>query len=700
MSSRAARFAMPLAGLMIAHQVAARAVRDATFLSVLPASRLPAAVAAAALLVVASVPVYSRLLERFGPRRVVASGFLISAVLHLIEWRVVADGAWAAVMVYLHIAGFSGLLLSGFWSLISERFDPRTARERYGRIAAMGTAGGLLGGLAAARIGDVFAPADTLLLLAALHVLCGAGVLAFDPGSDTGSVPTSAPPEERRSRPQPVYAAPHIRTLAYIVVLGSAGATIFDYLLKREAVAINGTGPALLQFFAQFYVVVQVATFLAQFGVNAFVQRFGLGRAVSSLPAGVAGLGLINLMYPAFSPLVVARGTEYVVRGSLFRSAYELVFVPMAPAEKRRAKTFLDVTCDRAGDVFGAGLVQMAILAGAMYVRSELLTAVLAMSVASLWLGRRLDALYLQIVERRLASHGDDAPVAVQSETGWTVLDLPAAERAATPVATPDARPSVIERDPVVARAADLRSGDRERVAKALGAIATPEPIEVAAVVQLLAWNDFVPAVRNVLARAVEAHAGQLGDALLDPDTDFAIRRRLPRVLSTVDSRRVLDALVAGLDDARFEVRYQCSAGIRRILARHAGLSVDRDRILAVVERELATPLSVWQGHRLIDGGDDDEDAPEGSTSADEQHNVQHVFSLLTAVLPAEPLRVAFQGIQTDDPALRGVAVEYLEGALPRSIWRELTRLLGERATPSSSDVRERSGPPPPATPR
>jgi hypothetical protein len=342
----------------------------------------------------------------------------------------------------------------------------------------------------------------------------------------------------------------------------------------------------------------------------------------------------------------------------------------------------------------------MAILAGAVYVRSELLTAVLAMSLTSLWLGRRLDALYLQIVERRLASHGDDTPVAVQSETGWTVLDLPAAEHAAASTPMAEVRPPVLERDPVVGRAADLRSGDRERVAKALAAIAAPDPIEVAAVVQLLAWNDFVPEVRRVLARAVEAHAGQLSDALLDPDTDFAIRRRLPRVLSTVASRRVLEALVAGLDDARFEVRYQCSAGIRRILARDAALSVDRERVLAVVERELATPLSIWQGHRLIDAGDEDEDAPTGSTSANEQHNVQHVFSLLTAVLPAEPLRVAFQGIQTDDPALRGVAVEYLESALPRSIWRELTRLLGERATPSFSDARERSGPPPPATPR
>ena len=41
---------------------------------------------------------------------------------------------------------------------------------------------------------------------------------------------------------------------------------------------------------------------------------------------------------------------------------------------------------------------------------------------------------------------------------------------------------------------------------------------------------------------------------MLDPDTDFAIRRRIPRILGAVASERALSGLVRGLDDARFEV--------------------------------------------------------------------------------------------------------------------------------------------------
>src|SRR3954468_23759239 len=69
-SDRAVRVAMAVAGVMVAHLIAGKAVRDAAFLSAWPVAQLPAMVTATALVVVAAVPIYSRLIERFGPRAV------------------------------------------------------------------------------------------------------------------------------------------------------------------------------------------------------------------------------------------------------------------------------------------------------------------------------------------------------------------------------------------------------------------------------------------------------------------------------------------------------------------------------------------------------------------------------------------------------------------------------------------------------
>ena len=48
--------------------------------------------------------------------------------------------------------------------------------------------------------------------------------------------------------------------------------------------------------------------------------------------------------------------------------------------------------------------------------------------------------------------------------------------------------------------------------------------------------------------------------------------------------------------------------------------------------------------------------------------SIDHLVTILSLVLPAEPLRIAFQGLRSGDPGLRGTAQEYLEGVLPSAI--------------------------------
>src|ERR1043166_8148243 len=156
---------MGTAGIMLAHQVASKAFRDATFLSAWPATALPGMTLGTAALVLALVPLFSRLLSRFSPLTIVTLGFAASAAGHVLEWTAYGESRTIAVLIYLHLAGVSALLLSGFWSLIAERFDPASARAAYGRIAASGTLGGVAGSFAADRVAAT--GLDSVLLLLA-----------------------------------------------------------------------------------------------------------------------------------------------------------------------------------------------------------------------------------------------------------------------------------------------------------------------------------------------------------------------------------------------------------------------------------------------------------------------------------------------------------------------------------------------------
>jgi len=694
--------AMGTAGIMLAHQVASKAFRDAAFLSAWPATALPGMTLGTAALVLALVPLFSRLLARFSPLAIVTLGFGLSAAGHVLEWVAFGSGRWMAVVIYLHLAGVSALLLSGFWSLIAERFDPAAARAGYGRIAAAGTFGGVVGSIAADRVATMASLDSVLLMLAGLHVMCAFGLVAMRQAPVL--LPRQAENGGHPSTTRELLHTPYVRTMASLVILTTTGSAMLDYLLKSHATASLGTGPGLLRFFAAYYGTVQVLSFFAQAGSGDALKRLGIGGSIRTLPAGVGAAGMLALVFQNWPFIAMLRATEAVLRGSLFRSAYELLFVPMDPTERRRVKTILDVTCDRAGEAAGAGVVQLLLFTGLTSLTASLLALVLVVELTAFWLGRRLDPLYLGVVEAQLLRHRDPPPVNMVSEAGWSILRFPTPAAGRQPAAPASPPPAPAAGSGPAARAdgklellADLRSGDAIRVSATLARMQTFDRIHVAQIIDLLAWDEVLAAARTALERSAAAHSGMLIDALLEPSTDFAIRRRLPRILATCPAPRTLDGVVRGLDDTRFEVRYHCSRAIDRMLTRAPALRVDHARIIAVIERELSVPPQVWHGYRLldrpdIDGGGDEQEAA-GATS----RSLEHIFALLSTIVAREALDAAVHGIRSENPGVRGLAIEYLDQVLPAAVLERLRDLMA--ATPSASGAPSRSGSPPTTTP-
>jgi ATP:ADP antiporter, AAA family len=200
-------------------------------------------------------------------------------------------------------------------------------------------------------------------------------------------------------------------------------------------------------------------------------------------------------------------------------------------------------------------------------------------------------------------------------------------------------------------------------------------------VIPLLAWDPVAEDAVRALRKVAEERVGELVDALLDPNQPFAVRRRLARAFAVCVSQRAVDGLMLGLEDLRFEVRFQCGRSLASIFEKNSRVRVDRERIFDVVRREVAVSRPVWQSHRLLDSVD-----AEGRTFVDEflkdraGQSLAHVFTLLTLVLPTAPLQIAYRGLHTDDPKLRGTALEYLEGVLPQDISQRLGPFIGNAA--------------------
>jgi hypothetical protein len=246
--------------------------------------------------------------------------------------------------------------------------------------------------------------------------------------------------------------------------------------------------------------------------------------------------------------------------------------------------------------------------------------------------------------------------------------------------------------DPDVQRLLALRSRNRDRVLDALGGDAPLSPSLIPDAVQLLAWEAVCGPAMKALGGIAEENVGALGDALLDPRKDFAIRRRLARVFQVCSSQRAVDALLLALDDLRFEVRYHAGGSLSAIHRKEPSLVISAERVQQVVLREAAVSKALWTSDRLLRRPDESEPPMTIDALLKDRasRSLAHVFTLLSLVLPAEPLQVAFYGLHVRDQALRGTALEYLEGVLPTAVRDALWPYLDDQRPPRRAVTRDR----------
>jgi AAA family ATP:ADP antiporter len=697
------------AAAVMAQFVSGKAVRDALFLTSLDLSALPAMLVATSVVSMALVVANARAARRMRPATMVPVTFAASGVLFLLEWFLRSRSPLGtAVAVYLHISAAGPVLASGFWLIASERFDPHTAKKRFGHIAAAGTLGGLVSALVTERVAAMFGVPAMLPLLALLQ-FCSAWFVwqtavsapanpAVRTDDESGATPV-------RSPLRVLTEAPYLRNLAALVLLGTTGAALVDYLFKAEAIETFGRGDNLLRFFALYYAGTSLLAFVLQTSASRMVlERFGLAVSAGTPSGALLAGSLAGLVVPGFGSLLVARAGESVLRSSFFRAGYELFYTPIPAAEKRAAKTLIDVGFDRLGDGIGGALVRAAVLLAPASQSSAILGLAIGCSAAALIVTSRLNRGYLGTLENSLADLSRRAGSSTVDEAKTTISIRPShllrgegaarhaqaapvlSEHAIRPVRQAQGRPADGERveglEPELRDILSLRSRNRARIVDVLGREDGLTPGLVPHAITLLAWDQVADHALFALRKVAEEHVGQLVDALLDPNQDFAIRRRLARVFSVCVSQRAASGLMFGLEDPRFDVRFQSARSLASIVEKNAWVHVDSPQIFAIVLKELAVGRGVWESRRLLDGVD----AGDSQSPIDQfvrnraGESLAHVFTLLSLVLPREPLLMAFRSLHTDDEQLQGTALEYLESVLPSGIRQRLWPFIERRA--------------------
>jgi len=689
---RSLRACMPAAAALAAQVVMGKSLRDALFLNYWPATSLPIALGAAAVAAALVALALGWVLARHEPRRVAPYAWGGSAALLVLEAIWSAGGSRLAVLVtYVHLSAVSAGLASLFWIQMSEAFDPRSARSAFAWTAGIGTVGALAASVATHWLssGSNFTPLFTgVVLLQTATALASPAILPLR--QHGGSVHEGAATGFAGGLAVLARHA-YLRQIAWLVVALSIAATLLDYAFKARIAADVEPGRRV-EVFANFYAITSALAFAGQIWfTRMLLGEVGLARTVATLPAAMAGAAAVAVALPGLVMTTIARGIEAVLRGSVYRAGYELLFTPLAAGERRSSKTVLDVGADRAGDGLGAAVLAIVLaVAGASAERPIFLIAALVSAAAAV-LAVRLHRGYVTSLEHGLARgtvHLDEEEAADRT-TRETLLTTLGGTRGLDAAAI---RAELARRGaPTDARDADLQSDDPARIHAALAA-GPITPALAPRVIALLARDDVAADALHALRGSAGGLLPALDAALRDPGSPLAVRRRLPRAIASCDDPRAWDTLMAGLLDPRFDVRLQCALALDRWHTLHPGHRVEADQLFDAVVRELARDREVWAARRRIATGH-----PTLFDQAVRQRSDRSfalVFTLLALALPPEPMRLAHRGLLSSDPGLRGTALEYLESVLPPrvrdSLWPYLEEKPGTRRPVSQEQALER----------
>ena len=720
--TRAAAFT---SAALIAHQVAGKAARDALFLSSFSVRALPPVMATGAVLSLVAALWLSRLLARHSPAVVLPILFASSMCGLVIEWAIgQVSPAATAVAVFLHTAVFGPLLISAFWSLINERFDPHSARRAVSRIALGGTIGGVLGALIAWRVATLVALPTLILVLAGMQGACLVGTFLLRARTPPRAVDTAAAAKSQQLTSESAFAIlrrePYLRDIALLVAFAAAISGVLDFLFSRQAAASYAKGPELLMFFSMFWLAVAVLSLVIQVVVGQrALGKLGIAANIAILPAVVITGGIVGLAAPGFMTTSALRGAEAVQRNTLYRSAYELLYTPLSEAHKRSVKAQIDIGCDRLGTIAAAVLVMVVLAISPSAAATFLMAIAVALGLLTLPVARDLHAGYVIALEHglrdgatklslpSLAGKGPSREQSAEDREREALIQRVELLRPRHDPSAPDdtfgARPAgagpawnaLRDPDTFLFDGRPFLTGEVSAVARDLRAL----PVEAitpatAFLILLLAHKQLHVEALAALCRAAPTATGQLTDALLDPEMDFIVRRRIPSALGSCASQRAADGLLLGLADERFEVRYACGRALSKIADASPGVVISREKIVQaiLIEVDRKAPETA-----AADFESDPSEIVEASDVVDDvlardrvDRTLEHVFIVIGLHLEREPMRMAYRALRHPDVRHRGTALEYLQTILPKDIRDAVWPLVGALAPlPAARMARE-----------
>ena len=312
------------------------------------------------------------------------------------------QGIWVGRLFFIWVSVFNLFVISIFWQMNVDLFNPGQGKRLFGFIAAGATLGAIFGSATTAILAK-HVPSPFLLLGSAAMLQ----VAIFSVGRLSLLSPRLHHLPKGNSEEQPMggsiiagithlFCSPFLLNIALFMLLLSITST-FLYFQQAGIVSTSfADSGSQTTFFATIDLTVNCLTlFIQLFLTGRIVTLIGVGMALALLPVlTIIGYGALALM-PTLNTmafiLITRRASEYAIA----RPSREVLFTVLPREDRYKVKSLIDTVVYRFGDQIGAWSAVFILSLGKTQTSIAIAIVPIAILwlIIALWLGRRQKVL-------------------------------------------------------------------------------------------------------------------------------------------------------------------------------------------------------------------------------------------------------------------------------------------------------------------
>ena len=339
-------------------------VKISLYLKWLKSDKLPYAYLLTAVLIGFSASFNSRLLHQVKRHLYVSlsliffiSNLLLFWLLFKLKWP------WLSLLYWFWSDLFMVTSVTQFWILVNDIYNPRQFKRLVGFLVSGGILGGVAGSFLSSRLARIVGTENLLLVCPLLLVCCLAiirSVHRFLPKEEVQA--TKRPKEAKIGYIESLRLIKRNRYLVFLSGLVAATmivTTLIDFQFNSVVGITFRTNPdARTSFLGTFYTILLIFSYLIHILLtNRILKRFGLRVALLTAPVFLV-LGSLAIFFIPFAFLiywaVLVKGTDKSLSYSLNQSVRELLYIPISPEIKYKAKVFIDMFVSKFAKGFAA----------------------------------------------------------------------------------------------------------------------------------------------------------------------------------------------------------------------------------------------------------------------------------------------------------------------------------------------------------